>query len=100
MEILTEVLTELETNNDSLPAEATVKLIDVDENRLNDLIQLAKQYYPDVPDYFIHGIAVEQCMIEAGHEPDEEIANELYRKAQEELKNTEYNIKIEKNLSD
>ena len=41
MEILTEVLTESETNNDN---EATVKLIDVDEDRLNDLIQLAKQY--------------------------------------------------------
>jgi hypothetical protein len=72
------------------------ELIDVDEDRLNELIQLAKQYYPLVPEYFIHGIAVEQCMIEAGHEPNEEVANELYRKAQEELKTTEYNIKIEK----
>ena len=77
-----------------------IELIDIDENRLNELIQLAKHFYPDVPDYFIHGIAVEQVMIEAGHEPSEEVANELYRKAQEELKNTEYNIIIEKNLSD
>ena len=38
--------------------------------------------------------------VEAGHEPDEEMAKELYKKAQEELKNTEYNITIVKNLSE
>lgn len=80
--------------------DSTVKLIDIDDDRLNDLIQLAKQYYPDVPESFIFGVAVEQVMIEAGHEPDEEMAKELYKKAQEELKNTEYNITIEKNLSE
>ena len=89
-----EILTESEIKNDD------IELIGIDEDRLNELIQLAKHFYPDVPDYFIHGIAVEQCMIEAGHEPNEEVANELYKKAQEKLKNTEYNIKIEKNLSD
>ena len=92
-----EILTESEIKND---CEASDALIDVDEDRLNELIQLAKHFYPDVPEYFIHGIAVEQVMIEAGHEPNEGVANELYRKAQEKLKNTEYNIKIEKNLSD
>jgi hypothetical protein len=91
-----EILTESEIKNDCEASE----LIDIDEDRLNELIQLAKHFYPDVPDYFIHGIAVEQVMIEAGHEPNEEVANELYKKAQEELKNTEYNIKIEKKLSD
>lgn len=91
-----EILTESEIKNDCEASE----LIDIDEDRLNELIQLAKHFYPDVPEYFIHGIAVEQVMIEAGHEPNEEVANELYKKAQEELKNTEYNIKIEKNLSD
>jgi hypothetical protein len=85
-----EILTESEIKNDCEASE----LIDIDEDRLNELIQLAKHFYPDVPDYFIHGIAVEQVMIEAGHEPNEEVANELYKKAQEELKNTEYNIKI------
>ena len=29
------------------------ELIDVDEDRLNELIQLAKQYYPLVPEYFL-----------------------------------------------
>jgi hypothetical protein len=74
-------------------------LIDIDEDRLNELMQLAKQYYPDVPEYFVHAVAVEQCMIEAGYEPDEELANELYRMAQEELKNKEYNFKVEKKIS-
>jgi len=91
MEILTEDLSE---------NEKMVKLIDIDEDRLNELIQLAQQYYPNVPLYFIHNVAVEQCMLEQGHEPDQELADELYRKAQEELKTTEYNIKIVKNLSD
>jgi hypothetical protein len=74
-------------------------LIDIDEDRLNELMQLAKQYYPDVPEYFVHAVAVEQCMIEKGHLPDEKLANELYRMAQEELKNKEYNFKVEKKIS-
>ena len=75
-------------------------LFEVDEERLNELIQLSKQFYPNVPEYFIYGICNEQCMIEQGYEPDEALADELYKKAQEELKKTEYNIKIEKNISD
>ena len=74
-------------------------LIDIDEDRLNELMQLAKQYYPDVPEYFVHAVAVEQCMIEKGNQPDETLANELYRMAQEELKNEEYNFKVEKKIS-
>jgi hypothetical protein len=75
-------------------------LFEVDEERLNELIQLSKQFYPNVPEYFIHGICNEQCMIEQGYEPDEALADELYKKAQEELKKTEYNIEIVKNISD
>jgi predicted AAA+ superfamily ATPase len=71
------------------------KLIEVDEDRLNDLMQLCKKLYPDVADYFIHGICVEQLMFEKGYE-NKELADELYNKAQEELKKTEYDVKIEK----
>ena len=70
-------------------------LFEVDENRLNDLMQLCKQYYPHVPDYFIHSICNEQCMVEQGYEIDEEKGLELYNTAQEELKKKEYNIKFE-----
>jgi hypothetical protein len=94
MEILAEIDSVVIENDEGS------NLIDVDEDRLNELIQLAKHFYPDVPESFIFGVAVEQCMIEAGYEPDEELANELYKKAQEELKNTEYNITIVKNLSE
>lgn len=75
------------------------ELIAVDEDRLNELFQLCKQLYPDVPDYFIHGICTEQLMYEQGYE-NKELADELYQKAQEELKRTEYEIKVEKNLSE
>ena len=70
-------------------------LFEIDENRLNELMQLCKQYYPHVPDYFIHSICNEQCMVEQGYEIDEAKGLELYNIAQEELKKTEYNIKIE-----
>jgi hypothetical protein len=72
------------------------QLFEIDENRLNELMQLCKQYYPYVPDYFIHSICNEQCMVEQGYEIDEEKGLELYNIAQEELKKTEYNIKIER----
>ena len=39
-------------------------------------------------------------MVERGYEIDEAKGEELYNIAQEELKKTEYNIKIEKKLSE
>jgi hypothetical protein len=71
------------------------ELIEVDEERLNDLMELCKKLYPDVPEYFIHGICVEQLMYEQGYE-NKQVADELYQKAKEELKTTEYYIKVEK----
>ena len=75
------------------------ELIEVDEERLNALIDLCKQLYPNVPEYFIHGICVEQLMYEQGYE-NKELADELYMKAKEELKSTEYYIKVVENLSE
>ena len=75
-------------------------LFEIDENRLNELIQICKQYYPTVSDYFIHSVCNEQCMVEQGYEIDEVKGEELYNIAKEELKKTEYNIKFEKNLSE
>ena len=71
-------------------------LFEIDENRLNELIQICKQYYPTVSDYFIHSVCNEQCMVEQGYEIDEAKGQELYQIAQEELKKTEYNINIER----
>ena len=70
-------------------------LIEVDEDRLNQLMQLSRQFYPNVPEWFIHTICNEQCMIEQGYEIDVEKAEELYKTAQEELKKTEYYFNVE-----
>ena len=83
-----------------LSQEELKPLFEIDENRLNELMQICKQYYPNVADYFIHSICNEQCMIEQGYEIDEVKAEELYNIAQEELKKTEYNIKVERQSSD
>jgi hypothetical protein len=76
----------------------STSLIPVDEDRMNELMQLCKLLYPDVADYFIHGICVEQVMFEQGYE-NKELADELFQKAQEELKTTQYYVKVEENLS-
>ena len=67
-----------------LPNQEEKPLFEIDENRLNELMQLCKQYYPHVPDYFIHSICNEQCMVEQGYEIDEAKGLELYNIAQEE----------------
>ncbi len=71
-------------------------LFEIDENRLNELIQICKQYYPTVSDYFIHNVCNEQCMVDQGYEIDKAKGEELYNITKEELKKTEYNIKIER----
>ena len=78
---------------------ATDPLIEIDNERFDELYNLAKAMHPNVADYFIHLICNEQCVFEAGYE-NEAIANELYEKAQEQLKVNEYYFNVEKNLSD
>ena len=85
---------EILTNQEEKP------LFEIDEQRLEELIQICKQHYPTVSDYFIHSVCNEQCMVEQGYEIDEAKGQKLYNITQEELKKTEYNIKIEKNISD
>jgi hypothetical protein len=58
-------------------------------------MQLSRQFYPHVPEWFVHGICNEQCMIEQGYEPDQALADELYQKSQDELKKTEYYFNVE-----
>ena len=83
-----------------LPNQEEKPLFEIDEQRLEELVQICKRYYPNVSDYFIHNVCNEQCMLEQGYEIDEAKGEELYNIAQEELKKTEYNIKIEKKLSE
>jgi hypothetical protein len=70
-------------------------LFEVDEDRLNELMQLSRQFYPHIPEWFLHGVCTEQCMIEKGYEPDQALADELYQKSQDELKKTEYYFNVE-----
>ena len=74
-------------------------LLEIDNERFDDLYNLAKAILPNVADYFIHLICNEQCVFEAGHE-NKELADELYEKAKDELKINEYYFNVEKNLSD
>ena len=83
-----------------LSQEELKPLFEIDENRLEELIQICKQYYPHVSDYFIHSVCNEQCMVEQGYEIDEAKGEELYNIAKEELKKTEYNIKFERQSSE
>jgi hypothetical protein len=83
-----------------LPNQEEKPLFEIDEQRLEELIQICKQYYPTVSDYFIHSVCNEQCMVEPGYIIDEVKGEELYQIAKEELTKTEYNIKFQKNLSE
>ena len=74
-------------------------LFEVDEDRLNELMQLSRQFYPHIPEWFLHGVCNEQCMIEQGYQIDETKAEELYKSNQEELKKTEYYFNVESERS-
>ena len=70
-------------------------LIDVDEDRLNELVEASKQLYPEIDPFFIHLVCSEQVMYEAGYEIDEKEVQELYNKAQEQMKTKEYFFDVE-----
>ena len=70
-------------------------LIEIDEDRLNELVETSKQLCPEIDPFFIHLVCAEQVMFEAGYEMDEKEVQELYNKAQEQMKTKEYFFKIE-----
>jgi hypothetical protein len=78
---------------------ATDPLIEIDNKLFDELYNLAKAIHPNVADYFIHLMCNEQCVLEAGYE-NQELADELYEKAKDELKINEYYFNVEKNLSE
>jgi hypothetical protein len=67
----------------------------VDEERLNQLMELLKQEYPDLDPYFVHMISLDQVMFEKGYTVDPEQAAELYNKAQEQMKINEFCFNVE-----
>ena len=94
-----EILTQQEDACLSSLQRAEKPLFEVDEDRMEQLMQLSRQFYPNVPEWFIHTICNEQCMIEQGYEIDEAKAEELYKSNQEELKKTEYYFNVESERS-
>jgi hypothetical protein len=70
-------------------------LIEIDEDRLNELMEISKQLYPEIDPYFIHMVCVEQVMHESGYELKEEEFQEMYKKALEERQKTDYYFKVE-----
>lgn len=69
-------------------------LIEIDNERFDELYNLAKAMHPNVADYFVHLICNEQCAFEAGYE-NQVLADELYEKAKDELKINEYYFNVE-----
>jgi hypothetical protein len=70
-------------------------LVQIDEDRLNELMEISKQLYPEIDPFFIHMVCVEQVMHENGYEFNEDEYKEMYNKAQEENKNKEYYFNVE-----
>lgn len=87
------------TESESFLEPLALSLIEIDNERFDELYNLAKAIHPNVADYFIHLICNEQCVFETGYE-NQELADELYEKAKDELKINEYYFNVEKNLSD
>jgi hypothetical protein len=67
-------------------------MVEVDNDRLTALMEASKMEYPDIDPYIIWVYSMDYLLNEQGVYGDENIAKELYEKAQGELK---FNVRIE-----
>jgi hypothetical protein len=67
-------------------------MVEVDNDRLIALMEASKMEYPDIDPYIIWVYSMDYLLNEQGIYGDENIAKELYEKAQGELK---FNVRIE-----
>jgi hypothetical protein len=67
-------------------------MVEVDNDRLIALIEASKMAYPDIDPYIIWVYSMDYLLKEQGIYGDDKLANELYEKAQSELK---FNVRIE-----
>ena len=67
-------------------------MVEVDNERLTQLIELCKQEYPDIDPYIIWVYSMDYLLNEQGIYADEKIAQQLYEQARSELK---FNVRVE-----
>ena len=67
-------------------------MVEVDNERLTQLIELCKQEYPDIDPYIIWVYSMDSLLNEQGIYGDKIEAQKLYDQAQGELK---FNVRIE-----
>jgi hypothetical protein len=67
-------------------------MVEVDNERLTQLIELCKQEYPDIDPYIIWVYSMDYLLNEQGIYGDKIEAQKLYDQAQGELK---FNVRIE-----
>ena len=66
-------------------------MVDIDEDKLQNLMELVYKEHPDLDPYIIWALSVNHLLNEQGIYGDETLAKQIREKRNEELK---YNIKI------
>ena len=67
-------------------------MVEIDNERLTQLMELCKQEYPDIDPFIIWVYSMDYLLNEQGIYGDEKEAQKLYEQAREELK---FNVRIE-----
>ena len=67
-------------------------MVEVDNERLAQLMELCKQEYPDIDPFIIWVYSMDYLLNEQGIYGDEKVAQKLYEQARGELK---FNVRVE-----
>jgi hypothetical protein len=67
-------------------------MVEIDNERLAQLMEVCKNEYPDIDPYIIWVYSVDYLLNEQGIYGDEKVAQKLYEQARGELK---FNVRVE-----
>ena len=67
-------------------------MVEVDNERLTQLIEACKQEYPDIDPFIIWVYSMDYLLNEQGIYGDENVAQKLYEQSRSELK---FNVRVE-----
>ena len=67
-------------------------MVEIDNERLTQLMELCKQEYPDIDPFIIWVYSMDYLLNEQGIYGDEKVAQKLYEQARGELK---FNVRVE-----